>query len=126
MTGATLRDLGLAQVANSHPEFITIARKTLDALIRLQGRATIDEVRDILAAAGIYPDSSHAWGAVPAGKRYVCIGRQQSKRPSSRARTVCIWAHSVPTLDYAPPKREGSESYYYRIGLRQGSYRVQY
>lgn len=126
MTGTQLRDLGLARIEQANLDFLTAARKTLDALIRLQGRATIDEVRDILAAAGIYPDSSHAWGAVPAGKRYICIGRQQSKRPSNRARTVCIWAHSVPTLDYAPPKREGSEAYYYRTGLRQGSYRVQY
>ena len=41
MTGTQLRDLGLAQVANSHPEFITLARKTLDGLIKLHGRATI-------------------------------------------------------------------------------------
>ena len=85
MTGTQLRDLGLAQIEQAHHDFLTAARKVLDALIRLQGRATIDEVRDILAAAGIYPDSSHAWGAVPAGKRYICIGRQQSKRPSNRA-----------------------------------------
>ena len=126
MTGTQLRDLGLAQVANSHPAFITLARKTLDALIKLQGRATIDEVRDILATANIYPDSNHAWGAVPAPKKYVCVGQRKSSRPSNRARIVRIWAHSVPTLDYAPPKREGSEAYYYRTGLRQGSYRVQY
>ena len=66
MTGTQLRDLGLARIEQAHPDFLTAARKTMDALIRLQGRATIDEVRDILAAAGIYPDSNHAWGAVPA------------------------------------------------------------
>ena len=85
MTGTQLRDLGLARIEQAHHDFLTAARKVLDALIKIQGRATIDEVRDILAAAGIYPDSSHAWGAVPAGNRYVCIGRQQSKRSSKRA-----------------------------------------
>ena len=126
MTGATLRDLGLAQVANSHPEFVTIARKTLDALIKLQGCATIDEVRDILATANIYPGSNHAWGAVPAPKKYVCVGQRKSSRPSNRARIVRIWAHSVPTLDYLPPRKDGKEAYYFRPGVRVKDYRVKY
>lgn len=65
-------------------------------------------------------------GAVPAPKKYVCVGQRKSSRPSNRARIVRIWAHSVPTLDYAPPKRDESEAYYFRPGVRVGNYRVKY
>ena len=128
MTGATLRDLGLAQVANSHPEFVTLARKTMDALIRLNGSTTIDQVRDLLADAGIYPDSNHAWGAVPAPAEYVCIGHRQSARPSNRARIVRIWAHEIPKLDMEPPQKAERQEYYFspRQGAKEGPYRAQY
>jgi len=58
MTGTQLRDLGLARIEQAHHDFLTAARKVLDALIKLQGRATIDEVRDILATANIYEAGS--------------------------------------------------------------------
>lgn len=51
MTGTQLRDLGLAQVANSHPEFITLARKTLDAMIKQKEnelREVIKELVDLM------------------------------------------------------------------------------
>lgn len=126
MTGTTLRDLGLAQLEAAYPDFLTAARKTMDALIRLNGSTTIDQVRDLLADAGIYPDSNHAWGAVPAPKKYVCVGQRKSSRPSNRARIVRIWAHSVPTLDYLPPHKAGKEVYYFRPGVRVKDYRVKY
>jgi hypothetical protein len=126
MTGATLRDLGLARIEQAHHDFLTAARKVLDALIRLHGCATIDEVRDILATANIYPESNHAWGAVPGPQKYVCVGQRKSSRPSNRARIVRIWAHSVPTLDFAPPHKDEKEAYYFRPGVRVGNYRVQY
>ena len=126
MNGTQLRDLGLARIEQAHHDFLTAARKVLDALIKLQGRATIDEVRDILATAGIYPDSNHAWGAVPAPKKYVCVGQRKSSRPSNRARIVRIWAHSVPKIEPPPQGKQEKEEYYFRPGVRVGNYRVQY
>jgi hypothetical protein len=115
--GRMLRDLGLASVEFNNLSFVQAARTVLDKLIEINGKATMDDVREVLTALNIEPSHVNAYGAVVKGGRYVCIGHCLSRNPSRRAGTQRVWAFAVPKLDPPPQGKQEKEEYYLRPRL---------
>lgn len=91
--GRMLRDLGLASVEFNNLSFVQAARTVLDKLIEINGKATMDDVREVLAVLNIEP---------------------------KRAGAQKVWAFAVPKLEPPPSgKAEKEECYYPPRGLKK-------
>lgn len=104
--GQILRDLGLANVEIHNEDFVRSGRNILDKLIELNGKASMDDVRDVFVALEIEPNHCNAWGAIPRGKKYVCIGHTVSRYPSRHSGGQRVWAFKVERLTCQTPHVE--------------------
>lgn len=91
--GEILRDFGLEAVELHNEDFVRSGRNILDKLIELNGKASMDDVRDVFMALDIQPNHPNAWGAIPKGKKYICIDRVTSRYPSRHAGEQRVWTH---------------------------------
>lgn len=101
MTGAQLRDIGIARVARPNQLWLTEARAWLVARCRANGSVTIEEFR---REAGMpLPEgvSSNLYGAMFRGSGLVKSGYRKNRVPSAHARDVGVWVlpeNAVPEL----------------------------
>jgi len=91
--GQILRDFGIESVEIHNEDFVQSGRNILDKLIEINGKACMDDVRDVLTALDIHPNHPNAWGAIPKGKKYRCIDRVVSRYPSRHAGEQRVWTH---------------------------------
>jgi ribosomal protein L17 len=91
--GEILRDLGLESVEIHNEDFVRSGRNILDKLIEINGKASMDDVRDVFAALDIKPNHCNAYGAIPKSKKYICIDRVVSRYPSRHAGEQRVWTH---------------------------------
>ncbi len=104
--GQILKSLGLENVEIHNEDFIKSGRNIMRKLIELNGKASMDDVRDVLTALGIEPRHPNAFGASPQGQQYVCIGRCVSRYPSRHGGEQRVWAFQPERLSYQAPHVE--------------------
>ncbi len=92
LAGEAKRDHGIAMVSLTGADFLERARTAARSMGRMSGKVSCDDIREWAEVEGVKPHHPNLWGAIFAGKEWVCVGRQKSQFPSNHAREIRIWA----------------------------------
>lgn len=82
---------GIEQVSRNNTAFLTATRGYARRYCKRKGEVTVDNIRAWAMQKGIWPNSSHAWGAIFSGNNWKLIDRRPSVIPSNRGREIKVW-----------------------------------
>lgn len=91
-TGTQLKLQGIESAASHHKVDLLRAQQIAEFIAGFQGTITADDVREAFKVhQGRELNIGNAMGSLFPRKKWVCVGRVKSKRPSSRCRWLPQW-----------------------------------
>jgi hypothetical protein len=102
---------GLERAASKHIVDLRRAQQIAEFIAGFQGPITSDDVREAFAIhQGRELNIGNAMGSLFTGKKWQCVGRVRSKRPSSHTRYLSQWQLRVPYRPAPQPFEVGIEN----------------
>ena len=110
-TGTQLKLEGLERAASRHAVDLRRAQQIAELMAGLGRIITADDVRDLFFEHHHRPlDIGNAMGSLFPRKKWECVGRVKSKRPSSHTRFVSQWQLRVAYRPKPEPFTVGVEN----------------